>query len=113
MSVLEEGTVDDEQEEAEGSPRPKSVTALSILEAFKTKPSEAPDEGGDGLDAESVESVGDSGERLAAQDDVFELEGLDVVSVMMVCRSKEDVCSRDRVRFVILRLIMGFIIVVC
>lgn len=79
MSVLQEGAFDEDEEEG-GSQEPKSVTALSILESLAggqadTVPGDRPS-----VDTESVESLADSGERLAIQDDVFELEGLDGVS---------------------------------
>lgn len=81
MSVLEEGALDDEKTE-EPSPKPKSLTALSILESLAGQadedaadvPADVPSE-----DAQSVESLGhSSGERLPIDDDVFELEGLEV-----------------------------------
>lgn len=79
MGIVEEGTLDEENQREEDSPEPKSMTALSILESLATKAVAAPGDGS-ALDAESVESLVDSAERLAIQDDVFELEGLDGVS---------------------------------
>lgn len=86
MSVLEEGALDEEDDREENSPKPKSLTALSILESLAgPADADAADaaavpatEDVPGEDAQSVESLGDSsGERLAI-DDVFELEGLEV-----------------------------------
>lgn len=85
MSVLEEAALDEEEEGEEPSPKPKSLTALSILESLAGEAdkdaadaAEVPT-GVPGGDARSVESLGDSsGERLAIDDDVFELEGLEV-----------------------------------
>ncbi|CAN0362462.1 unnamed protein product [Pylaiella littoralis] len=82
MSVLKEGAFDEDSAD-DGTPEPKSMTALSILESLA--PTQAPAEAAapvDGLsvDAESVESVADSAEGSPVEDDVFELEGLDGVN---------------------------------
>lgn len=76
MSVVEEGALGEEEGE-EGSPEPKSMTALSILESLASagQTVAAPAEGS-GVEAESVEST-DSVEGSPIEDDVFELEGLD------------------------------------
>lgn len=76
MSVVEEGAFGEEGGE-EGSPEPKSKTALSILESLASagQAAAAPAEGS-GVDAESVESA-DSVGGSPIEDDVFELEGLD------------------------------------
>lgn len=76
MSVVEEGAFGEERGE-EGSPEPKSMTALSILESLASagRTSAAPAEGS-GVDAESVESADSVGES-PIEDDVFEMEGLD------------------------------------
>lgn len=84
MSVLREGelTEEDGTETDDPSPGPKSMTALSMLELLAEEADTAnatPDEAVCGVDNESVESLGDSSERLAIQEDVFELEGLDEV----------------------------------
>ncbi|CAM9538796.1 unnamed protein product [Laminaria digitata] len=86
MSVLEEGGLDEEEEREEPSPKPKSLTALSILESLAGQAEEdaaaadVPKDVVPGEDAQSVESSSDSsGERqLTIDDDVFELEGLEV-----------------------------------
>lgn len=82
MSVLEEAALDEEEEGEEPSPKPKSLTALSILESLARQVDKDAAEvpaGVPGGDARSVESLGDSsGERLTIDDDVFELEGLEV-----------------------------------
>ena len=76
MSVVEEGAVGEEGGE-EGSPEPKSKTALSILESLASAgPSVAAPAESSGVDAESVESA-DSVGGSPIEDDVFELEGLD------------------------------------
>lgn len=60
------------------------MTALSLLESLakKNEMTTSPDKGAPDCDNdnESVESSGDSSERLPIQDDVFELEELDEVS---------------------------------
>lgn len=98
MSVLDEGELNegDEIESDDPSPGPKSITALSLLESLakKTEVTTGPEEGAPGRDNdnESVESLGDSSERLPIQDDVFELEGLDEVSghqfTQLICRTE-------------------------
>lgn len=86
MSVLKEGAFDEDSAD-DGTPEPKSMTALSILESLA--PTQAPAEAAapvDGLsvDAESVESVADSAEGSPVEDDVFELEGLDGVRTVTI-----------------------------
>lgn len=84
MSVLEEAALDEEEDREQPSPKPKSFTALSILESLAGQADAdaaavPATEDVPGEDAQSVESLGDSsGERLAIDDDVFELEGLEV-----------------------------------
>lgn len=88
MSVLAEGELDEGEETGTDSdvpsPGPKSMTALSLLESLakKNEMTTSPDKGAPDCDNdnESVESSGDSSERLPIQDDVFELEELDEVS---------------------------------
>lgn len=83
MSVLQEAALDEEEEGEAPSPKPKSFTALSILESLAGQAdADAAQAAADVVaagDAQSVESLGDSsGERLPIDDDVFELEGLEV-----------------------------------
>ncbi|CAM9331439.1 unnamed protein product [Ectocarpus sp. 6 AP-2014] len=81
MSVLAEGPLDEEEEEAaeEGTEASKRITALSILESLSQTPAAPVD--GSRVDAESVESLTNIvDERLPIEDDVFELDGLEGVN---------------------------------
>lgn len=86
MAVVDEGPFDEDEERDDGPRKPKSVTALSILEALagQSGPAAPLDEAGH--DTDSVESLGDSGEHHPIQEDVFELEGIDGVSDFSMIR---------------------------
>lgn len=99
MSVLEEGAFDEEGGE-EGSPEPKSKTALSILESLasaeRTTAAAPADDSGVDAESDSVESA-DSVEG-GPVEDVFELEGLDGVSNWYTLKSREKLQDADKAR---------------
>lgn len=86
MPVLDESASGEGEDTDDAFQGPRSMTALSILESLADQ--ESPSSANAVSDPEeeeledSLESLADRSERLTIQDDVFELEGLDEVSVL-------------------------------